>query len=332
MGGALPVNPAVPTRRPAPAIVWRWSWALLGALSALPAALVTLQNPAHGLALAFGALPAAAMGVRGTRRSRYRILVVGLAIGVGVVVGATLASHPLLAVGGIFGACLGAAVLSARARIGSLLMMLAVPMVGAGLSFEGDISAALELAGLIALGAVYGWLLCLCWPVQDAEVQPALPTQATMIEYGVRLGLAGATCAGLGYVLDLDHKGWAAAACLLVMRPSAEMTRLRGAGRALSVTVGALAATALALDEVEPAVIAAGVVAALTGLAATRPSRWYLTGGFTTFIVILLLVYGAPNQAAGRFLERVGETLLGVGVALVFGVVWPALSGSGRRD
>jgi len=269
------------------------------------------------------------MGVRGTRGSRHQILVVGLAIGVGLVVGAILASYPLLAVGWIFLVCLGAAVLSARVRIGSLLTMLAVPMVGAGLSFEGDVAAALELAGLMALGAVYGWLLCLCWPDQEAEVQAAaLPGRATMIEYGVRFGLAGATCAGLGYVLDLDHKGWATAACLLVMRPSSEMTRLRGVGRALSVTVGALAASVLALGDVEPAVIAIGLLAALTGLAATRPSRWYVTGGFTTFIVILLLVYGAPNQAPGRFLERVGETLLGVGIALCFGVVWPALTRS----
>jgi hypothetical protein len=84
------------------------------------------------------------------------------------------------------------------------------------------------------------------------------------------------------------------------------------------------------LGDVQPAVIAVGVVAALTGLAATRPSRWYVTGGFTTFIVILLLVYGTPNQAAGRFLERVAETLLGVGVALFFGIALPALRRSDR--
>jgi uncharacterized membrane protein YccC len=230
----------------------------------------------------------------------------------------------------MFAVCLGAAALSARARIGSLLLTLAVPMVGAGLSFEGDVAAALELAGLVALGAVYGWLLCLCWPDQEAEDPPTLPGRSAVIEYGVRLGLAGATCAGLGYALDLDHKGWATAACLLVMRPSAAMTRLRGAGRALSVTAGALAASVLVLGDVQPAVIAVGVVAALTGLAATRPSRWYVTGGFTTFIVILLLVYGTPNQAAGRFLERVAETLLGVGVALFFGIALPALRRSDR--
>jgi len=266
-------------------------------LCALPAALVTLWSPAHGLALAFGALPAAAMGIRGTRGSRHQILVVGLAIGVGILVGAALASYPLLAVSGIFALCLGAALLASCVRIGSLLMMLAVPMVGAGLSFEGNVAAALELAELIAVGAVYGWLLCLCWPNQETEVRRSLLGRAAMTEYGVRLGLAGATCAGLGYLLDLDHKGWATAACLLVMRPSAEMTRLRGAGRALSVTAGALAAALLALGDVPSAVIAAAVLAALTGLAATRPSRWYVTGWFTTLIVILLLVYPSPNQA-----------------------------------
>lgn len=66
------------------------------------------------------------------------------------------------------------------------MMMLAVPMVGAGLSFEGDAAAALELARLMALGAGYGWLLCLCWPDQRAQVRAGLPGRAEMIEYGAR--------------------------------------------------------------------------------------------------------------------------------------------------
>jgi uncharacterized membrane protein YccC len=66
------------------------------------------------------------------------------------------------------------------------------------------------------------------------------------------------------------------------------------------------------------------VLLAVTGLAATRSSRWYVTGGFTTFITILLLIYGSPDQAETRFVERIGETLLGVAVALVMGVVVPA--------
>jgi uncharacterized membrane protein YccC len=110
------------------------------------------------------------------------------------------------------------------------------------------------------------------------------------------------------------------------MRPTPQKTRLRGAGRAISVTAGALAASILTLRDVEPPVIALAVTAALTSLAATRGSRWYVTGGFTTFIVILLLVYGTPNQAQSRFVERVVETLLGVGIALLFGVALPAMT------
>src|SRR4051794_4669762 len=146
-----------------------------------------------------------------------------------------------------------------------------------------------------------------------------------MVEYGVRLGLSGAVCAGLGFALDLDHKGWATAACLMVMRPTPEMTRLRAVGRAISVAAGASAACILTALGVDSAVIAAAVVAALTCVAAVRTSRWYVTGGFTTFILILLLVYQSPEQAQGRFLERLGETLLGVGIALLFGVALPTM-------
>jgi len=57
-----------------------------------------------------------------------------------------------------------------------------------------------------------------------------------MAEYGVRLGLAGGLRTGIGFALDLEHKGWATAACLMVMRPTPEMTRLRGVGRAVSAS------------------------------------------------------------------------------------------------
>jgi hypothetical protein len=76
-------------------------------------------------------------------------------------------------------------------------------------------------------------------------------------------------------------------------------------------------------------VIAVGVLAALTGLAAT-PQSVYVTGG-SHLHRDLAPGYGTPDQASGRFLERVGETLLGVGVALLSGVVAPALRRSGAR-
>jgi uncharacterized membrane protein YccC len=79
----------------------------------------------------------------------------------------------------------------------------------------------------------------------------------------------------------------------------------------------------IALLEAPPIAVMA-VLLAVTGLAATRSSRRYVTGGFMTFITILLLIHGSPDQAETRFLERIGETLLGVAVALVIGVVVPS--------
>ena len=79
----IPSAASSPTRP----VTWRWSAALLGATCSLPAALVALDNPSAGLALAFGALPAAAVGAQGPRLGRYAILVVGLCIGVAVPAG-----------------------------------------------------------------------------------------------------------------------------------------------------------------------------------------------------------------------------------------------------
>jgi hypothetical protein len=48
---------------------------------------------------------------------------------------------------------------------------------------------------------------------------------------------------------------------------------------------------------------------------------------FTTFLVLTLLLYSDPTKATTqwRFNERVGETVLGVGFAYLYGLVVPEL-------
>jgi len=93
------------------------------------------------------------------------------------------------------------------------------------------------------------------WP----ERQPSAATEETeappTLGYGLRFGAAGASAAAIGFALGLEHVGWATAACLLVMRPAAEMQRLRSVGR-------------------------------IAAAAATRAGRWYVTPAFTTFLVL----------------------------------------------
>jgi uncharacterized membrane protein YccC len=128
-------------------------------------------------------------------------------------------------------------------------------------------------------------------------------------------------CASISFLAGFDHEGWAAAACLLVMRPNPAMVRLRGAGRAAFVTAGATAAALLSYLDPPNAVWSVAIVVDLMLLAGTRASRWYVTGGFTTFIVISLTIHADAEHGADAFAERVFETLIGVAVALVLGSI-----------
>lgn len=313
----------------APGLVWSWSDAALGAAYALPAAAVDISDVPHGAAFAVGVIPAAILGVAPTRRRRLAILVVGVLAGLSLLLGAILAAVPVLAVAALLLLGVGAALLAARARAGRVAMVLALPMVGIGFSFT-DVGQAVGLAAVMAAGSAYACLVSLAWP-ERAEEQPPPPPPAArspppMLGYGLRLGAAGATAAAIGFALDFDHVGWACAAALLVMRPVAEMQRLRSVGRIVAVTLGAV--LAIGFVRLDPAAgwYAAAILAVVAGATATHRSRWYVTAAFTTFLVFLLLLHADPADAGSRLAERVGETLLGVGIAYLFGLGLPALA------
>ena len=181
------------------------------------------------------------------------------------------------------------------------------------------------------VGSLYAFLASLLWPERPPP-EPARPLRGPGLDYGLRLGAAGATAATIGFALDLDHVGWACAAALLVMRPVPEMQQIRSVGRIVSVALGAALAILWVDADPSDAAYAAVAVAVVAGAAATRESRWYITSAFTTFLVFLLLLHAAPEEAAGRFNERLLETLLGVGIAYLFGLALPAVLRSRPRS
>ncbi len=251
-------------------------------------------------------------------------MIVGATAGVSMVVGSVLAGEPWLAVVGIFVLAVVTAELARRRPIGRLAVTLALPLVGVGLSFA-EMSDALGLAVIMFAGSAYAWAVSLIWPQRptSAPPAPAVPTR----DYGIRLGLAGAIAAALGFALDLDHVGWPCAAALLVMRPSSEMTQLRSLGRVASVFIGAGAAVVFVGQDPRTAVYALSAILVVTGAAATRSSRWYVTSMFTTFLVIALLAQAGPSEAVQGFDERVAETAAGVALAYLFGMVVPTIRG-----
>ena len=194
-------------------MVWSWSYALLGVIYALPAAAVVLVDPQLGLALAVGVLPAAASGLPGPRRGRVAIALLGVLMGACLLVGSLLAQVPALAVPAIFALCVGAAAVASRGRAGQIALVLAVPLIGLGLSYD-DLRETVVVALLMVVGSAYACLVSLLWPARPASEPAPEPRgpdpvgRRAMLGYGVRLGLAGATAAAIGFLLHLDHVGW----------------------------------------------------------------------------------------------------------------------------
>jgi fusaric acid resistance family protein len=306
-------------------IAWSWESAALGAAYALPAAVVTASDPQHGIAFAVGVLPPAIVGLPPRRRGRLLLVLIGLLTGLPMLVGGLLASVPVLAVLAIAGLGVGAAALAARSPAGQIAIVLSLPMVGVGLSYS-DVGKAAGLAALMVAGSAYACLVSMLWPERSGPRERRPLAAPSTLSYGVRLGAAGASAAAIGFLFDFEHVGWACAAALLVMRPQAEMQRLRSVGRICAVAAGALIAVALIRLEPGSGWYAIAVLTAIAGAAATRESRWYVTAAFTTFLVFLLLLYSNPEQAGWRLGERLGETVLGVALAYFFGLALPALA------
>ncbi|HET7822046.1 MAG TPA: FUSC family protein [Ornithinibacter sp.] len=310
-------------------VTWSWPDAARGLAYALPALAVTAVDPAAGVPLAVGVLPACLLPLPGPRRARALIVVVGLICAASLLVGGVLAHLPtLLTALGLAGVVVAAAVAASARPAGRLLLVLAAPLTAIGLSY-GDWATSLGAAALMVGGSTYAWLVSLLWPARPARTRPdpALPTRAAMLRYGALLGsgaaLAYLVAAGLGQ----DHPGWAPAACLLVARPDAALLRSRAVARALAVAVGALTAVVVLAADLPAPALALVTALAVTAAAATRGSRWYVTSAFTTVLVFVMLLHEHPEQTAQKVGERLGETLVGVGLAVLFGLGVPAVAG-----
>ena len=310
-----------------PRIAWSWPAALRCAVCTLPAALVVLSgDPSKGLAWAVGILPAAIVGMAPARRARLHLVAVGALFALSILIGSALAQTSVTTVVGIFAVAYAAAILASRAAFGAVAMALCAPVAAIGLSY-GDVGEAAWLGLIMFGGSLFSCAVFLLWPESAASPPPApalLPRRRARA-YGVCLGLAAATAAGIGIAINTDHVGWAPAAALLVMRPSEEMQKVRSVGRLVSVLLGALAAVAFLRADPALGFYAVAAIAAIAGAGGTRGSRWYVTAAFTTFLVLVMLLYANPTVATEqwRVAERVGETALGVGLAYVFGLLLP---------
>lgn len=313
-----------------PGLRWEWNAAALGLVYALPAGVVAYSDVARGAAFAVGVIPAAIVGLAPTRRGRVRIVGLGVLTGVPLVLGSIVSGVPWLAVASMFMLSFVAVMLARATPIGSIVLVLSLPMAAVGLSY-GNIAESVGLALLLIAGSIYAAAVSMLWPRSPATTARPGNTARTdppAFDYGVRLGAAAAAAAGIGFMFDLQHVGWATAAALLVMRPGSEQTTVRMIGRVASVCIGGAGAVLLVAAGSTAPIYSTAILVCVAGAAALHTSRWYVTSAFTTFLVLLLLVWPLPDDAEFRFTERLTETLLGVGLAWLFGVALPVVLGS----
>jgi hypothetical protein len=300
-----------------------------GLVYALPAAIATAVDPAVGVPLALGVLPACLLPLPGPRRARVLIAVVGFLCGASLFVGGALAHLPtILTALALVAVVVAAALASAGRPGGRLLLVLAAPLAAAGLSYDDDWGTSVSAALLLVAGAAYAWAVSLLWPARPATARPpaVLPARGDMLTYGLLLGSGAAVAYLVAAGAGVDHPGWAPAACLLVARPDAGLLWSRAVGRVVAVLLGALAAVGVVAAELPAPVLGAIAALVVATAAATRGSRWYITSAFTTFVVFVMLLQPNPEQASQKVGERVGETLVGVGLAVLFGIGLPALA------
>jgi hypothetical protein len=289
-----------------------------GAACALPGAVVLLTaNVSAGMVCALGALPAAMVGVPPRRRGAVALLPVGIAFALAYIIGSVVGQVPALAVAAL-GAAASTAIRAAAVKPAArVLPALVVPAFALGMNEA--LPDSLALAAAFAGGTAWAALVAAAWPKRPpprpAAPSPQAPTNTNT--YAYRFAAAGAIGLALGYILDLDHVAWAAAAALFIMRPDPRMARSRALGRAAATTVGVVAAGLILHRGPAEAALAAVVVAALAAMVGTRASRWYVTSAGSGLVVLLASGALSTDAFHTAFGERLLETLIGATLAVL---------------
>jgi hypothetical protein len=313
-------------------IAWNWLTAFrMLVIAVLPVSLLLTGNVQVGLVLSIGVIPAAVIPLAESKVGRLRLVLVGVLFGASIITGSILSQSIIVAAIGIGLLAFGSAYLMATrfSKLSALAIGLCLPVVGIGFSFP-DVSEALGLSCVIIGGSLWALLVSLPFPgLKQSPAQPKpVPSKQQAITFGVSYALA-ATVATVGpLVLGWDHVGWVAGATLFVMRPAWGLQKSRMTGRVVSVFIGALLASLILAVHPPVGVVAILITTAIVLAGATQGITWYITPLFSTFIVFFVLLYvDTPAGAiAYRLNERVIETIVGVAIAGVFGLLLVMIS------
>jgi len=167
-------------------------------------------------------------------------------------------------------------------------------------------------------------------PIRDAvhTLRANLSLRSEAFRHGVRVAATLGTTTALHHALSLPRGYWVTLTALIVLKPEFQNTFARGVGRVAGTLVGAVLATAIAAA-LQPGhgmliVLVLGCVWA--GYAAFRINYVAFSMCITGYVVFLLGLAGLDQRDV--VVERVFDTLLGGGIALIAYALWPTWSGA----
>jgi hypothetical protein len=124
----------------------------------------------------------------------------------------------------------------------------AVPGVAVGMNHPAP--GGLAIAALMVAGCAWATLVTSCWPrPHPPTITPTPPDRAPdpadarLAAGSYAIGFAATAGIGLalGYLLDLVHVAWAAAAAIFIMRPDPGLLASRAVGRTIATPAGVVA-------------------------------------------------------------------------------------------
>ena len=318
-------------------ITWSWDAALRGAICALPAVpVIVAVNVSVGICLALGTVLVAFVGVPAQMSMRVRAYLIAVLFAAAYALGSVVGQWPVVAVLALSALAYVSVLITGQNPRSQLIAMLVVPGFAVGMNEpvpDGFVIASMFLArravGHLRLGHVApgaGWP---GGPARFSALGGPAHDERTKRIYAVCFALAVGIALAIGFAKDFQHVAWAAAACAFVMRPDPGLLASRALGRALATILGVCAAAVLFKQGLGEAALAAITVFTVSAMIATRTSPWYVTSAGTGLLVLLMSGVSSTQQFQLSFHDRILETVIGAGLALLFGVVVPRAA---RRD
>jgi hypothetical protein len=314
-------------------IAWDWAEARRGGLCTLPAAVIMLAvDISLGMCFALGTLVVAMLGVPASRSQRPRLGLVGLAFALAYGLGSVLGLWEVAAVAALAVLAYAGVLLSVRNAGAKLLPALLLPGLALGMNHPAP--DGFVLAAVLLAGSAWATLVTYAWPQTRppavAETTPAQepdPARARRSAhvYAILFAAAAGVGLALGYLLDLIHVAWAAAAAMFIMRPDPGLLASRAVGRVIATFAGVVAAGLILRRGPTEIALALVTLSAISAMVAVRTSRWYVAPAGAALVVLLVSGLAGEDVFAVSFVERLVETAIGAGLALAFGVALPSL-------